>query len=45
MWIGVLRGLAGLKFSGSPIENGKIKEITERTHKKIIIPNKSFDEK
>lgn len=43
--MGVLRGLAGLKFSGSPIEKGAIKEIVERTQINRIIPNKSLDEK
>jgi len=44
IWIGVFRGLAGLKFSGSPILNGMIKEIHIN---KLIIANKpieSFDE-
>lgn len=45
MWMGVFRGLAGLKFSGSPIENGAIKEIIEITHKNITIPKMSLIEK
>lgn len=45
MWIGVFKGLAGLKFSGSPIENGVIKEIIERTHKNSTIPKISLIEK
>lgn len=45
IWIGVFRGLAGLKFSGSPIENGAKSETHERTHKNIIIPRRSFEEK
>ena len=46
-WIctGVTKGLAGIKFSGSPSVQGKKKQIIIN---KVIItmkPNKSFDEK
>lgn len=37
-----MRGLAGLKFSGSPIENGAMKEIIEITHNNRIIPKMSL---
>lgn len=43
--MGVLRGLAGLKFSGSPIENGAMKEIIEISHKNNTIPKMSLIEK
>jgi hypothetical protein len=43
--MGVLRGFAGLKFSGSPIENGATKEIIETTHMNKIIPKMSLIEK
>jgi len=41
----VIRGLAGIKFSGSPKIHGKKKQII--INNKIIRekPNKSFDEK
>lgn len=32
IWMGVLRGLATLKFSGSPIEKGKIRAIKKKQH-------------
>lgn len=41
----MFNGFAGLKFSGSPIENGAIKEIVEITHKNKIIPKMSLIEK
>jgi hypothetical protein len=45
MWVGVFRGLAGLKFSGSPIDIGDTSETI-----KTMLSNKtpltiSFDEK
>jgi len=43
--MGVLSGLAGLKFSGSPIEKGAMKEISEITHKNTTIPKMSLMEK
>lgn len=45
MWIGVLSGLAGLKFSGSPIENGVMRDTVEMTHKKRTTPKMSLIEK
>jgi len=45
IWTGVTRGLAGIKFSGSPNIQGKKKQITIKS--KIIVkkPNRSLDEK
>lgn len=43
--MGVFSGLAGLKFSGSPIENGAIKEIREIIQRNITIPRISLIEK
>jgi hypothetical protein len=45
MWIGVTRGLAGLKFSGSPNRRGVL--VTKDKNSRVVIraPNVSFDEK
>jgi len=45
IWIGVLSGLAGLKFSGSPIECGNIVETSISSVIKIIALVESFMEK
>jgi len=45
MWIGVTRGLAGLKFSGSPNASGAVKIIVIVSIITKIIPRMSFDEK
>lgn len=45
IWIGVFKGFAGLKFSGSPIEKGIIKEIIEIIHINKMIPKMSLIEK
>jgi len=45
MWIGVFRGFAGLKFSGSPIENGKMRLSVINTDTNTKAPNLSFEEK
>ena len=45
MWIGVFSGFAGLKFSGSPIENGKISLKVIKNITKIKAPRLSFEEK
>lgn len=42
IWIGVLNGFAGLKFSGSPIELGNKNEINRSKEMYTIIPNKSL---
>lgn len=41
----MFRGLAGLKFSGSPIENGAMNEVIEIIHKNNTIPRMSLIEK
>ena len=45
IWTGVTRGLAGIKFSGSPKVHGKKKQITINNEIIKKKPNKSFDEK
>jgi len=45
MWIGVFNGFAGLKFSGSPIENGKISLKVIKITIKIMAPKLSFEKK
>jgi len=45
MCTGVTRGLAGIKFSGSPNVQGKKKQIIISNIIIIKNPNKSFDEK
>lgn len=45
MWMGVFKGLAGLKFSGSPIEYGRIKLIKSNKIKNKTILKLSFIEK
>lgn len=45
MWVGVLSGLAILKFSGSPIKKGDIKEDIIRNVNIKINLGKSFAEK
>jgi len=45
IWMGVFKGLAGLKFSGSPIEKGAIKETIEMIHRNTTIPKISLIEK
>jgi len=45
MWIGVLSGFAGLKFSGSPVSNGKINVKVKTVAKYATIPKESFTEK
>jgi hypothetical protein len=45
MCTGVTRGLAGIKFSGSPNVQGKKKQIIISSIIIIKNPNKSFDEK
>jgi len=45
MWIGVFNGFAGLKFSGSPISNGNIKEIETKKININIALKESFEEK
>jgi len=42
MWIGVFRGLAGLKFSGSPILLGNNKTIKMKNNKNTIAPKLSL---
>jgi len=44
IWIGVTRGLANRKFSGSVNKFGKNKIIIINIDKAVIIPNTSFDE-
>jgi hypothetical protein len=43
MWTGVTRGLAGIKFSGSPKTQGAKKQIKNKEKKKQKNPNKSFN--
>jgi len=45
MCTGVTRGLAGIKFSGSPKVQGKKKQININIIIIIKKPNKSFEEK
>jgi len=45
IWIGVFSGLAGLKFSGSPIIFGNITDINSRNMIRIIVLMESFMEK
>ena len=45
IWTGVTRGLAGIKFSGSPKVQGKKKQININNIIIIKKPNKSFEEK
>jgi len=45
MWIGVLNGLAGIKFSGSVEIYGEIIIIIENKNNVIINPSRSFDVK
>jgi len=45
MWTGVTRGLAGIKFSGSPNIHGKKKQIVINSIIIVKKPNKSFEEK
>jgi hypothetical protein len=45
MWIGVLRGLAGMKLSGSPRLYGKIKAIVINGIMTSMSPRISFLEK
>jgi hypothetical protein len=42
MWTGVTRGLAGIKFSGSPRAQGPQKQIEKRKDSNTKAPNKSF---
>lgn len=43
--MGVTKGLAGIKFSGSPNNQGFCKQIYKNIIIKIITPNRSFLEK
>lgn len=45
IWIGVFNGLAGLKFSGSPIECGNIIDMNSRNIIKIMALVESLKEK
>ena len=45
MWTGVTKGLAGIKFSGSPRSHGIWKEIINKKVKNTINPTKSFNVK
>jgi len=45
MWIGVTRGLAGLKFSGSPNMRGDVMIMDRVSMITRIIPKISLDEK
>jgi len=45
MWIGVTRGLAGLKFSGSPNARGAVRIMVIVSIITRIIPRMSLDEK
>jgi len=41
----VTRGLAGIKFSGSPRAHGAIRQIQNKTPNITKTPNRSFTEK
>jgi hypothetical protein len=45
MCTGVTKGLAGIKFSGSPSNQGKKKQIIIKKNIIVKNPNKSFEEK
>jgi hypothetical protein len=45
MWMGVTKGLAGIKFSGSPRSHGLIVHKYKNKKIKITIPKISFHEK
>jgi len=45
IWTGVTRGLAGIKFSGSPNIQGKKKQIIIKSKIMVKKPNRSLDEK
>jgi hypothetical protein len=42
MWTGVTKGFAGIKFSGSPKDQGYKKQITPARNIIIRPPSKSF---
>jgi hypothetical protein len=45
MCTGVTKGLAGIKFSGSPKAHGAIRQIQKSNPSITKTPNKSFTEK
>jgi hypothetical protein len=44
MWMGVIKGFAGIKFSGSPNRLGQNREIKSKDINIIRIPRRSLDE-
>ena len=42
MWVGVIRGFAGIKFSGSVSRLGVKNAIARRANRRVVIPTKSL---